>query len=183
MDASADLLSLQFYPLASAIAKFIWRLVKVGMPSDKVDNEQEARALVGEYALRLQPDKRTFDASSFVQIVAAQGNLRSPFPLYSFLVFRRLPCRYVAARFSHLPLPCLAYLCFPSAPLPPLLSLQLLDRPPDPPPLSYLSTRLLVLLNPLRSSSLSSSSSSPAATAAAASSASHMSSSLSSYSL
>jgi hypothetical protein len=74
MDATADLLSLPFYPLPSAIAKFIWRLVKVGMPRDKVDNEQAARALVGEYALKLNSDKRTFDASSFVQITAAHDN-------------------------------------------------------------------------------------------------------------
>ena len=74
LDAGADTLSLPFYPLPSAVAKFLWRLVKVGMPSDKVEDEREARTLVGEYAAKLTPDKRTFDASGFVQIKAAADN-------------------------------------------------------------------------------------------------------------
>ena len=73
-DATADSLTLPFYPLPSATAKFLWRLLKVGMPRDKLEDERAARALVGEYAAKLTADKRTFDASAFVQITAAPDN-------------------------------------------------------------------------------------------------------------
>ena len=74
MDSTSDNLTLPFFPLPSAVAKFLYRLIKAGMPSEKVVDERAARELVGLWAAQLPRTKRTFDAASFVQVATAADN-------------------------------------------------------------------------------------------------------------
>ena len=73
-DSTSDALTFPFYPLPSAAAKFLYRLVKVGMPTEKVHDERAARTLIGIWANRIAPDRRTFDASHFVQVTVDAAN-------------------------------------------------------------------------------------------------------------
>ena len=68
-----DRLPLPYFPLPSAFAKLIFRLVKAGMPGEKLKDARAARALVLVYAGKLTSDKRTFARADFVSV-----NLTSP---------------------------------------------------------------------------------------------------------
>ena len=73
-DETADALTLPFFPLPLTIATFLQRLVKAGMPTERVSDKRAARELVGYWALKLPRDRRTFDASDFVQITTQPDN-------------------------------------------------------------------------------------------------------------
>ena len=73
-DDTTDALTLPFCLLPFTIAKLLLRLVKAGMPTDRVKDERAARELVLEWAVKLPRERRTFTAANFIQIATQPAN-------------------------------------------------------------------------------------------------------------